>query len=214
MTSGREDARVVVHPGDPNQVAIILPGRGYTPDFPVLYYARALLLARNWTVRELRWAALPADSTRWPRHVRHQALTALDLGGRATRRLVVGKSLGTHALPVAVEHRLPGVWLTPLLHDPAQVTALRRASAPTLLVGGTADPYWDHELAHELAASNWSSAADGRAVVELPGLDHSLEVPGDPQASVDALAALTRTLATFLDLLPTRAAQTAGPGSE
>jgi hypothetical protein len=213
MTSDPADARVVVHPGDPDQVATILPGRGYTPDFPVLYYTRALLLARNWTVRERRWEALSADPTTWPRHVRHQALPALDLGGRATRRLVVGKSLGTHALPVAVEHHLPGIWLTPLLHDPEQVTALRRASASTLLVGGTADPYWDHEFAQELVDSGWSSAADGREVVELPGLDHSLEVPGDPQASVDALAALTRTLASFLDLLTTRAAETA-PGGE
>jgi hypothetical protein len=214
MASGPEDGCVVEHPGDPDQVATILPGRGYTPDFPVLYYTRAPLIARNWTVRELRWEALPADPTTWPRHVRHRALPTLDLGRRAAQRLVVGKSLGTHALPVAVEHRFPGIWLTPLLHDPEQVTALRRARAPILLGGGTADQHWDHEFAQELTGSGWSSAATGREVVELPGLDHSLEVPGDPQASAGALAALTRTLASFLDLLTTRAAETAGPGTE
>jgi hypothetical protein len=118
VTSGPADARVIVHPGDHDRVATIMPGRGYTPDSPSCT-TRALLLVRNWTVREVRWSALPANPMRWPRHVRRQALPSLDLDGPATRRLVVGKSLGTHALPAAVEHHLPGIWLIPLLYDPA-----------------------------------------------------------------------------------------------
>lgn len=84
------------------------------------------------------------------------------------------------------------------------VGALRRASAPTLVVGGTADPFWDHGFATELAASSWSSAEEGRQVVELPGVDHSLEVPGDPQASVAVLGTLTDAITGFLDLVADR----------
>jgi acetyl esterase/lipase len=116
---------------------------------------------------------------------------------------VVGKSLGTHALPLAVERGLGGIWLTPLLRDQDQ-GALRRASAPTLVVGGTADPFWDHGVATELAASSWSSVAEGRQIIELPGVDHSLEVPGDPRASVAVLGELTDTIARFLDLVADR----------
>jgi hypothetical protein len=72
VRSDHEGAQVVVHVGDPERVATILPGRGYGPDFPVLYYTRALLLARHWTVRELRWGALPADPARWPGQVRQE----------------------------------------------------------------------------------------------------------------------------------------------
>jgi pimeloyl-ACP methyl ester carboxylesterase len=203
--NGSDGARLVVHTGAPDRVATILPGRGYSPDFPVLYYTRALLLAWDWTVHELRWGALPADPARWPEHVRQEAAGVLGRRNPEAIGLVVGKSLGTHALPLAVEHGLAGIWLTPLLSDQDQVEALQRAGAPTLVVGGTADPYGDHGFATELA-SRWSPAAQGQGVVELPGADHSLEVPGDPQASVEVLGKLTDTIARFLDLVadPTR----------
>jgi len=204
--------RVVVHGGDPGRVATVLPGRGYSPDFPVLYYARALLLARGWTVREVRWGRLPADPAHWPGRVRRVAATMVEQAGDVERHLVVGKSLGTHALPLAATLGLPGIWLTPLLHDPGQVDALRRSGGPALVVGGTADPYWDHDVARELNAGGWSPSDGRRRLVELQGLDHSLEVAGDPQASVDALAVVTATVATFLDLLAT-ATRTRSPGA-
>jgi hypothetical protein len=74
---------------------------------------------------------------------------ALDVPAR--HRVVVAKSLGAHALPLAVEHCLPGIWLAPLRCDRAQVGVLRQASAATFVVGGTADPYWDQDCARRLA---------------------------------------------------------------
>lgn len=68
------------------------------------------------------------------------------------RSLLIGKSLGTVAASIAAEHGLPAVWLTPLLTVDWVLDALRRASAPVLLVGGTADKYWDGTLARELSA--------------------------------------------------------------
>jgi predicted dienelactone hydrolase len=55
---------------------------------------------------------------------------------------------------------------------------LVRVTAPTLLVGGSADGTWKPSALAPNAAIE---------VVELPGLDHSLQAPGDPAASVQAL---------------------------
>ena len=71
--------------------------------------------------------------------------------GRAAGDAVVfGKSLGSMAAPVIAERGLPAIWFTPLLTDPAVVAALRGAAWPCLLAGGTADPYWDGEIARGL----------------------------------------------------------------
>jgi hypothetical protein len=55
-----------------------------------------------------------------------------------------------------------------------------------LLIGGTSDPYWDGAAA----------AATGAAVLEVPGADHSLERPGDLDATLAILAGvLSRVVA-------------------
>jgi hypothetical protein len=86
----------------------------------------------------------------------------------------------------------PAVWLTPLLDRDEIVAALESATAPTFLVGSSADPTW----------------ADGRIpenpsleVLELEGLDHSLQVSGDPLASLDVLRRVTERVHAFLGAL-------------
>ena len=53
--------------------------------------------------------------------------------------MLIAKSLGTNAARLAADRSLPAVWLTPLLSTPWITAALGRATAPMLLVGGTAD---------------------------------------------------------------------------
>ncbi|NAZ82859.1 alpha/beta hydrolase [Kineococcus sp. R8] len=168
-------------------VALVLPGRGYDVDQPLLARARAVLLARGWRVRSLAWEGPPPTSTREVR----------DVGERlceSAPRLLVAKSLTSRLLPLAVERGLPGCWLTPLLHEEevrAAVSAVagRAAGAPALLVGGAADESWDSSVAR----------ASGHRVVEVPGADHSLEVPGRPEATAAALALVGQELAAFSD---------------
>ena len=83
-------------------------------------------------------------------------------------------------------------WLTPLLTRPDVVAALAAAASPALLVGSPADPTWgDGELPDNPSLE----------VVELPGLDHSLQVSGDPPASLDVLRDVTERVGDFLDRL-------------
>lgn len=45
--------------GTNGRVAVLLPGRNYSPDHPFLYYARAVLLTQGWSIEEVWWT--PAD---------------------------------------------------------------------------------------------------------------------------------------------------------
>jgi hypothetical protein len=169
-------------------VATLLPGRGYGPQAPLLYYARLLLRARGWAVRTVHWERVPgldlADQAAVAAYARELLATA-----DPARDLVIGKSLGSLALPAAAEHGLPGVWLTPLLGVEDVRRAAARAAASTLLIGGTADPYWDGAAA----------AATGAAVLEIPGADHSLERPGDLTGTLEVLSTVLGRIGAQLD---------------
>ncbi|MDI1465649.1 alpha/beta hydrolase [Catellatospora sp. KI3] len=177
--------------GDPDRVAIVLPGGGYTPDMPLLYYATAVLAKHGWTVQELRWQP-PADRfsmdrTAWVLAQAEPVLAA----ETAPRRLLVGKSLGTFAAPLAVALGLPAIWLTPILSEPDIAAALAATTAATLLIGGGADASWEPEVAARLSAQQ----------LVLPGADHALEHPDDPLTSVRDLARVTARMDEFLSTL-------------
>jgi hypothetical protein len=178
-----------LHEGDPGRCVVVLPGVRYFSQAPLLWFARGAAQARGWSVLELSERA-PADQEpfEWMRDRAGRALAATDAGTVA----VVGKSLASAAAPLVAERGLPAVWLTPLLVRPEVVSALAGASAPSLLVGSTADPTW---------ADGEQPAGDAVEVLEFDGLDHSLEVDGDPLASLDVLRQVTERIGAFLDRL-------------
>ncbi|MGZ4599025.1 MAG: hypothetical protein ACXVYY_17210 [Oryzihumus sp.] len=175
------------HPGDPSRVATILPGRAYAPGFPLLRYCVMLLVHRGWSVREVCWEhgdrATPDQAAR-------ESARALDQVS-ARQHLVVAKSLGGSALPYAVERGLPGVWLTPVLTVPAVAEAVARLTAPSLVVGGTADQFWDSH----------ADIGPGARVLELSGADHALEHGTDVHRALGTLRQVVDTVTTFLDEL-------------
>ena len=77
----------------------------------------------------------------------------------------------------------------PLLTDPDVVAGLRRAGAPFLLAGGTADHYWDGSLARSLTPH----------LAEVDGGDHGLFVPGGLAASAAVLGDVMTAVERFLD---------------
>jgi hypothetical protein len=113
---------------------------------------------------------------------------AVDSLGAASP-VLIGKSLGSLAADVAAERALAAVWLTPLLTAPAVVAALRRAASPFLLVGGTADQWWDGNLARSLTPY----------VTEVTDADHGMLVPGPLAASAAVLGEVTTAVERFLD---------------
>lgn len=176
----------VLHEGDPARCAVVLPGVRYFSQAPLLWFAREAAHAVGWSVLELSERA-PADEEpfAWMRDRAERALEAAS----ADTVAVIGKSLGSAAAPLVAERGLAAVWLTPLLIRPEVVSALANSTAPALLVGSAADPTW---------ANGEQPEGDGIEVLEFEGLDHSLQVDGDPPASLDVLRQVTGRIGEFL----------------
>ena len=172
--------------GATDRVVVVLPGARYLPFAPLLWFSREVAAARGWSVLEV-WDEYRDRSVHATAWVEERARAALERAGGA-RVVLVTKSLSSAAVGIAAEHELPGIWLTPLLHDDQIATGFRRLSAPALLVGGTADASWDGELARNASSD----------VLELEGANHSLQLDGDPRASLDALRRVVERMDEFL----------------
>ncbi|MFF0821704.1 alpha/beta hydrolase [Micromonospora haikouensis] len=154
-------------------------GRGTT------YRLGAALRRIGFDIDEITWRA-PADldldrAASW---VVEQVAPAL----AEPAHLLVGKSLGSFAAPFAADRGVPAIWLTPLLHRAEVTGALARATAPFLLVGGTADPSWDGVAARRLSPH----------VLEVDGADHSLLLPGPLARSAEVLGMVCTAAEEFL----------------
>ena len=175
------------HEGDPSRCVVILPGIRYFSQAPLLWFAREAAQAGGWSVIEVDERA-PRDREpfEW---MRGQAERALEAASGAERVVVIGKSLGSVAATLVSG---PAIWLTPLLNQPEVAGAIGSATAPTLLVGSTADPTWAGGAVPDNASIE---------VLELERLDHSLQLTADPIASVDVLRDVTARVGAFLERL-------------
>jgi hypothetical protein len=175
---------VLQHEGDPLRCVVLLPGVRYFSQAPLLWFAREAAQAGGWSVVEVDERA-PADEDpfEW---IRGRAEQALDVASGAEQVVVIGKSLGSAAAPMVSG---PAVWLTPLLTRPEIAGAIESATAPTLLVGSRDDPSWGSGL-----------MSDSPAVrsLEFDSLDHSLQMSGDPEASLAVLREVTARVSSFL----------------
>ncbi|WP_433296159.1 hypothetical protein ACQPZQ_15350 [Pseudonocardia sp. CA-142604] len=182
--------------------AVVVPGRRYGPAAGLLMYAGVVAERRGATVHRLAWSQEPPDPFQpeiegW---VRAEVGPRLDAVGGSP--LLIGKSLGSNAATLAAERHIPAVWLTPVLTLPWIARALSRATAPFLVVGGTADAMWDGAQARRLS----------RYVLEIEGADHGLQIPGPLADSVAVLGRVLVEMERFLDAIdwPGRAGQLAG----
>jgi predicted alpha/beta-hydrolase family hydrolase len=175
--------------------AIVAPGGGSGVDGPLLMYARLAVQSRGGQVHPIRWEHSRDSDFRLQRQrVASQVESAVEEMTAATGAapVVIGKSLGSLAAPVVADRGLPAVWFTPLLTDEPTVAALRRATGPCLLVGGTADGFWDGQAARSLPA-------EVVEVVEVDGADHRMFVPGRLGASAAVLGQVITAVEDFLD---------------
>lgn len=186
-----------------SRAAVLLPGGNSAVDVPVLMYGSFAVRRRHGYVHKVTWSWPPAEpgAARKPQDelfrqssvwVAAQAAAGIDEMIAATGAedvVMIAKSFGTLAAAVIAERGLPAIWFTPLLtHKPA-VAALRRATAPSLLVGGTADPFWDSAVARSITPH----------VVEAPDADHQMFVPGPLAASAAVLGQIATAVERFLD---------------
>jgi pimeloyl-ACP methyl ester carboxylesterase len=174
------------HDQTPERYAVLLPGMVYPTRAPVLWFARETAMALGYSALEVLGEPVEhADMLGWERDCARRAIAEAGSG----RIVVIGKSLASLLAAEISDRNLPAAWLTPPLTEPAMTAALRHVRHPTLLLGGTADPMWKADAIPDNPALQ---------VVELPGVDHGLQVTGDPGASLAALRQMTDALTGWL----------------
>ncbi|RZU48996.1 hypothetical protein EV385_0730 [Krasilnikovia cinnamomea] len=172
---------------------IVVPGRGYTAQGPLLDLADHALRDRQAHLETISWTVPSGLLDVGPEpFVRAHVEAALHRAHEAApnaRPVVIAKSLGCWAAALAAERGLPAVWLTPVLTADDVVAAIGRNPAPALLVCGTADFAWVPEAAQ----------ATGKPVVTVADGDHNLRVPGPLHRYTDALGTVGTAIEEFLD---------------
>jgi hypothetical protein len=173
------------------RTALVVPGRLFGPYAGMMMYAGDAAADRGAQLRRLTWIPpSELDDAARPEWVRGQVAPVLDELSTTGEPLVIGKSLASFAAGLIAERGLPAVWLTPLLKEDGVVDGLRRARAPYLLIGGTADKLaWDGELARGLTPH----------VYEVDGADHGMRVPGPLAATAAVLGLVLTAVERFLD---------------
>jgi hypothetical protein len=188
-------------------LGIVFPGLGYSSSMPVCYYPGLVLREMGADLLNVEYAYTRTnfsslsneEQLRW---LLADAQAAVEVGLRQrgyTRITLVGKSLGTLAVAALLENRadLPVsacIWLTPVLTSPLvrQKIAAGHPDMRSMLAIGSADSFYRPE---------WIAALQPgltRPALILPSADHSLEVPGDPLASLHAMQRLVEEIISFL----------------
>lgn len=172
--------------------ALVAPGGNSNAEVPLVKYAMLAAQRRGAQVRRISWR-LSGDRGGFAgerERVTSQVATVADeILAAGASPVVIAKSLGSLAASVVADRGLAAVWLTPLLTDEPTVAALRRAAGQCLMIGGTADPYWDGPTARSVTAN----------VVEVEGADHGMFVPGGLADSAAVLGRVATAVEDFLD---------------
>jgi hypothetical protein len=172
---------------------VLVPGQRYSTDGPLLMYPGLAVERRGGYAHRLSWVVPGfADDDQERAWVTGQVTAAIDATVTAAgvaAPVVIGKSLASLSASVVADRGLTAIWLTPVLTDERTVSALRAATGPCLLVGGTADPVWDGRTARLVTPS----------VLEVEGADHGMFVPGALSASAAVLGQVITAVEDFLD---------------
>lgn len=175
------------------KLLIVLPGRGYTVERPVLHYLIRTALEGGYDVLTIRYAfqfdTIDSDSSALEDDV-IQVLQQLP--DRTYARIVVaGKSLGTLLIPTVVRHfddnKIKRILLTPI-NNASQYNH----ELSTLAIIGTADPYYNTD--------DIVTDADRPNILwrVYSNLDHTLEHPTSWTKSINALKDIINDCERFL----------------
>ena len=182
--------------GGSAKLLIILPGRGYTVDFPALYYLRSVAQQAGYDVLCVEYGFQAAHTDfgfhQVPDLVADVEATVRPVLQRGyTQVCVAGKSLGT---PLAAnlarsisDAAVSLILLTPVGDSTQHLDGLR-----TLVVIGTADPAYEPQTEAAYAGHSdvtWHT---------LDGLDHGFEVAGHWRESLAAMQQVIEPCAAFL----------------
>jgi hypothetical protein len=187
-------------------LAVVFPGLGYHADLPVLYYPRLIALEHGADVlcldtaynRSAEYSRLSdSGQLEWIDADAGAALTVALAQRPYQRLLLIGKSLGSMAMGGLLDRlldlpRSAWLWLTPVLSDERLVAQVARYQPLSLFVIGSADHYYDPAVLQQVTEATRSQP------VVIDGADHSLEVKGQAQQSLQALQQVMAAVGSFI----------------
>lgn len=189
-----------------DHLSLILPGLNYTCDMPLLYYSTQVMLAAGADVLQVKYdytqtqqnqaSSLKERFSQMKEDVTQIAQVALRQ--RDYQHLtLVGKSLGTLAIPYLLDADLPiqpqtCIFLTPILNELLPALPLIQQSVHTIYVIGTQDHYYDPDLVAQFRTEN----PDNFMIIK--GANHSLEIPGEIMQSLSQLEILVKRIDRFI----------------
>lgn len=187
---------LLAQPQASDRLLVLLPGRGYTTDYPLFYYLRKAAFRLGWDVLSVQYgfqaarADLQAQDT--PALVEETSQIVLPVIRRGYARVcLAGKSLGT-PLAAEIARQVQGAAVRLLMLTPIGGALHGLDGFPTLALIGAADPIY---AAEEVAAFAHHPTIRWRVFDKL---NHSLEVSGDWHGSLAVLPEIIGVCASFL----------------
>jgi len=188
--------------GQPNGLVVSLPGDNYGVDGPLLYYPNQLLWREGWDTVVITYGYQSAGKRFEPLAIAgvldecQRAIEVL-LRQRDYQQLVLmGKSLGAFLVALLCQQlALPAwtraVYLTPPLGAMFNPIFLETAQ-PACLALGTVDRFYDPKALRALQQARTFH------LIQIEGADHSLNIEGDLQASLDGVKQVTEGVIAFI----------------
>jgi hypothetical protein len=188
------------------KLALVFPGLSYSCDMPLLYYLTEVLLDRDFDVLQLWTVYSSPDFKELSQIDQGQYLLAdgsalLNAGQEAGAYkyiLLAGKSIGTLAMASLLSQERSSlidstIWITPLLIIPAVTKVVFQLDSPAFYAGSDTDPTFDPSAVAQLRSLT------NTTVEVIKDANHSLEIPGNPHKSLEALTKVMVSLTSFLN---------------
>ncbi len=180
----------------PDKLLIMIPGRGYTCDFPMFYYLRSVAVQQGYDVLSVEYGFQAAHATFDFSRVNDLAEDVKDtvrpvLARKYKHICVAGKSLGT---PIAANlaRSITSASTSLILLTPVGDSTHGLEDMRTLVIIGTVDAAYSAE-----AVVPFKDHPNVKWRV-FEGLDHGLEVPGHWRESVTVIPEIIGVCAAFL----------------
>jgi hypothetical protein len=188
---------------DASGLLVTLPGGNYGMDGPLLYYSSELLQAAGWDTLALTYSfqvEMKSISPDLLPDLMEECRTSITtaLAERAYTRVgLVGKSLGAAVVaylcqtePSLIDAR--AAYLTPPLGTPMFDPIFSQTKQTAYLAAGSDDRFYDPQVLEALRVPHLFKAT------VIQGADHSMDVPGDLDASLEAVKLVVGEVVEFL----------------
>lgn len=195
--------QIISQERESKQLAIILPGLGYTAQAPLLHYSTGIYLHKGFDVLQVNYQYLKKvyqvfSDEEMDEAVRKDAETVIStaLAGSSYENFyIIGKSIGTIGVSSVLKRdlfkRAKIIWLTPLIQREDVKQAMLTSKQNGLCFIGEKDPFYNEDAFTELHKNT------NLTLNLIQGADHSLEYPANPVDSIDVLKRIIEEMDQF-----------------